>query len=494
MTASREPVLEGAWIADGSARQRRRREPADGARARHRRRCPQPAVRRPPRVRAQRGGRLPDPDGARARSTTITSGASIGEVAARAWSPGRESPERDHALQVVRPGRRGPGRRAPHLRESARRSAPASGCRSAGCANSEPPAAATVADARRTSARRASALDGLAVRTPLVQLPLTRPTPRRRDLPQAREPAAHRLVQDSRRGERDAPRRIRRALARRRLHGERRQHGAGRRLVRAPRWACRAASIVPDTAPGGQARRDRARSAPRSIRVPFADWWQVMVDARHARRDRASSSTRSTNRDVMAGNGTIGAGDPRGPARRRRRPRAVWRRRAHLRHRRRHARAAGRERRVIAAEVETAAPLRASLDAGEARAIDRKPSFVDGIGGASVLQRCGRSSGRWFRTPWSCPLDEIAEAVRLLVRHARIVAEGAGAAALPSRAPGASMAIRWFASYRAETSIRCRAPRLPKPYIRICAGGHLDAEKGDGSSFRPIGSREARRT
>jgi threonine dehydratase len=85
---------------------------------------------------------------------------------------------------------------------------------------------------------------------------------------------------------------------------------------------------------------------------------------------------------------------------------------------------------VIAAEVETAAPLRASLDAGEARAIDRKPSFVDGIGGAAVLPAMWPLVRQVVQDAIVVSLDEIAESIRLLVRQARIVAEGAGAAAL----------------------------------------------------------------
>jgi threonine dehydratase len=92
--------------------------------------------------------------------------------------------------------------------------------------------------------------------------------------------------------------------------------------------------------------------------------------------------------------------------------------------------------RVIAAEVETAAPLRASLDAGEARAITRTPSFVDGIGGASVLPAMWPLVRQVIEDSVVVALEDVAEAIRQLVRHARIVAEGAGAAALAAALSG----------------------------------------------------------
>ena len=41
--------------------------------------------------------------------------------------------------------------------------------------------------------------------------------------------------------------------------------------------------------------------------------------------------------------------------------------------------------RIYAAEVETAAPLAASLAAGEPRTVDYRPTFVDGIGSKMVF-------------------------------------------------------------------------------------------------------------
>ncbi|HMI31610.1 MAG TPA: threonine/serine dehydratase [Candidatus Limnocylindrales bacterium] len=95
---------------------------------------------------------------------------------------------------------------------------------------------------------------------------------------------------------------------------------------------------------------------------------------------------------------------------------------------------------VYACEIETAAPLAASLEAGSPQTIEHTPSFVDGIGGRSVLHEMwpmvrGLAEGSIVVT-----LEETADAVRLLVERSRIVAEGAGAvpvaAALRGEAEG----------------------------------------------------------
>jgi threonine dehydratase len=101
-----------------------------------------------------------------------------------------------------------------------------------------------------------------------------------------------------------------------------------------------------------------------------------------------------------------------------------------------------------------AAPLRASLDAGEARAIQRIPSFVDGIGGASVLPAMWPLVRQVVSDSVVVTLADIAEAIRLLVRHARIVAEGAGAAPLAVSRSGAPADVASCALCRAATSIR----------------------------------------
>ena len=82
---------------------------------------------------------------------------------------------------------------------------------------------------------------------------------------------------------------------------------------------------------------------------------------------------------------------------------------------------------VFACEAETAAPLAASLAAGEPLAIDYTPSFVDGIGGKGVLPEMWPLSSTLLDGSIVSPLQEIAGAVRLLIERNRVVAEGAGA-------------------------------------------------------------------
>lgn len=96
--------------------------------------------------------------------------------------------------------------------------------------------------------------------------------------------------------------------------------------------------------------------------------------------------------------------------------------------------------RVWACEVSTAAPLAASLAAGAPREVERVPSFVDGIGGKSLLPAMWPLAKALLAGSLVVPLEEVAAAIRLLAERARVVAEGAGAvavaAALSGRAGG----------------------------------------------------------
>ena len=111
---------------------------------------------------------------------------------------------------------------------------------------------------------------------------------------------------------------------------------------------------------------------------------------------------------------------------------------------------------VYACEVETAAPLAASLEAGRPQTIERIPSFVDGIGGAAVLEQMWPLVSRWLDGSIVVSLAEVASAVRLLAERNCVVAEGAGAssvaAALTGRAGGGKV-------------------------VCIVSGGNIDAEK-----------------
>jgi len=203
-------------------------------------------------------------------------------------------------------------------------------------------------------------------------------------------------------------------------------------------WCARAMGvpcrvIVPDKAPAAKLDAVKALGA-EVIRVPFADWWNVM-ETHDTRGVPGAFIHPVENNEVMAGNGTIaleifedlpdvdavivpfgggGLVSGIGAGMQALRPSC----------------------RVMAAEVATAAPLRASLDAGEPRAIDRIPTFVDGIGGASVLPAMWPLVRQVVQDSVVVTLEDVAAAIRTLTRQARIVAEGAGAASLAAATTG----------------------------------------------------------
>jgi len=92
--------------------------------------------------------------------------------------------------------------------------------------------------------------------------------------------------------------------------------------------------------------------------------------------------------------------------------------------------------RIYAAEPETAAPLAASLAAGEPVSFDRwTASFVDGAGGKSVI-----------KTMWPLlqqlagsivvSLDEVARAMKLAAERVHVIAEGAAGCAIAAALSG----------------------------------------------------------
>jgi threonine dehydratase len=197
-------------------------------------------------------------------------------------------------------------------------------------------------------------------------------------------------------------------------------------------WAAREAGVrativAPDDAP--RAKLDAVeRLGGEIISVPHEVWWQALVDRRY---DGVEGLFVHPVEDdaVMAGNGTIGlelcedlaqfdeviipwggGGLTTGIAS------AV--------------KALRPDVRVVTAEPETAAPLAASLRAGEQAAIEFIPSFVDGAGGRAVLPTMWEHARDLVDEAVAVPLDDVREAVRLLAGRARVVAEGAGALAL----------------------------------------------------------------
>jgi threonine dehydratase len=197
-------------------------------------------------------------------------------------------------------------------------------------------------------------------------------------------------------------------------------------------WAAREAGvratiIAPDSAP--RAKLDAVeRLGGEIISVPHEVWWQTMVDRRYDGVDGLFVHP-VEDEAVMAGNGTIGlelcddlaefdevivpwggGGLTTGIAS------AVKALRPGVR--------------IVTAEPETAAPLAASLRAGEPTEIEFTPSFVDGAGGRALLPTMWEHARGLVDEALAVPLDDVAEAVRLVASRARVVAEGAGALAL----------------------------------------------------------------
>jgi threonine dehydratase len=82
---------------------------------------------------------------------------------------------------------------------------------------------------------------------------------------------------------------------------------------------------------------------------------------------------------------------------------------------------------IFTAEVATAAPFAASLAAGAPTEIDYQPSWVDGIGAKEVFPQMFERARTLVDGALVADLDSTAAALRLLVTHNHIVAEGAGA-------------------------------------------------------------------
>ena len=161
------------------------------------------------------------------------------------------------------------------------------------------------------------------------------------------------------------------------------------------------------------------------IEVSYDEWWRVLVTHHYPGLDAVFIHPVS-DPDVIAGNGTIGleifedlpevdtvlapyggGGLSCGIA-------------SALR-------ALKPEVNVYACEVETAAPLAASLAQGKPVEADHTPSFVDGIGGKSVLEEMWPLASTLLTDSLVTSLDRVATAIRTLIERNHVVAEGAGA-------------------------------------------------------------------
>ncbi|MGH7501950.1 MAG: threonine ammonia-lyase [Longimicrobiales bacterium] len=91
---------------------------------------------------------------------------------------------------------------------------------------------------------------------------------------------------------------------------------------------------------------------------------------------------------------------------------------------------------VFAAEVETSAALAAAFAAGRPVDVAYAPTFIDGIGSRRVLEPMWPLAKQLLAGSIVSSVDEVAAAIRLLAERNRVIAEGAGAAALAAALSG----------------------------------------------------------
>ena len=215
--------------------------------------------------------------------------------------------------------------------------------------------------------------------------------------------------------------------------------------------------VVPEHAP--RAKTDAiARLGGEVLRVPFDEWWQTLV--RHGYPGMQGLFVHPfADAGVMAGNGTIaleilddlsdvdvvlvpygGGGLACGIA-------SV-------------VQALSPRTQVFAVEVDTAAPLTASLAAGRPTPVTYTRTFIDGMGSGSVFGEMWPLVQSLLAGTVVVSVAQIADAVRVLAERARVVAEGAGAAALA--AARSSAFDRGFEGKRV---------------VCIVSGGNIDAHR-----------------
>jgi threonine dehydratase len=191
--------------------------------------------------------------------------------------------------------------------------------------------------------------------------------------------------------------------------------------------------VVPEHAP--QTKIDAIeRYGGRVIKVPYEEWWQVLVTGVYEAVPGLFIHPVDNDR-VMAGNGTIGlelleqsadfdtvvvpyggGGLVTGIAS------AV--------------KAARPDVCFFAVEPATGAPVTATLAAGTPTAVEYEPSFVDGSGSRELIPRVWEHASQLLDGAFALPLVEVAAAVRLIAERARVIAEGAGALAVASALSG----------------------------------------------------------
>jgi threonine dehydratase len=200
--------------------------------------------------------------------------------------------------------------------------------------------------------------------------------------------------------------------------------------------------VVPEHAPQTKIAAIE-RYGGRVIRVPYEEWWQVLVTGRYEGAEGLFIHPVDNDR-VMAGNGTIGlelleqladfdtvavpyggGGLLTGIAS------AVKQARPDVK--------------FFAVEPATGAPATATLRAGTPTAVEYTPSFVDGSGSRELIPRVWEQASQLLDGAVAMSIDDVADAVRLIAERTRVIAEGAGAlaaaAALGGQLDGARKAV-----------------------------------------------------
>ena len=211
--------------------------------------------------------------------------------------------------------------------------------------------------------------------------------------------------------------------------------------------------IVPDHAP--QTKLDAiTRLGAKFIKIPFNDWWQVLV-TRKFEGMKGLFIHPVSDPAVIAGNGTVGlelledlpdvdtvivpyggGGLISGIAT------AIKTIKPGVK--------------VFASEVETAAPLAPSLATGEPVKVTYTPSFVDGMGSAGLLTEMWPLVSKLANGSIILSLKQIAEAIKLLMERTRVIAEGAGGSSFAAALTG-----------KAGTG----------KIVCVISGGNIDSEK-----------------
>ena len=215
----------------------------------------------------------------------------------------------------------------------------------------------------------------------------------------------------------------------------------------------KATAIVPDTAPA--AKLDAiSRLGAEVMKVPYEEWWNAMRDG--GRKGMGGVFVHPfADPLVMAGNGTIALeiledlGDPDAVL-------VPWGGGGLTCGIAATLRALRPATRTFACEVEGAAPLAASLAAGQPVSIDNKRTFVDGIGGRGVFPAMWDMARGLVAGALTVDVAAVARAVELLAKRSHLVAEGAGATPV-------------------AVALASKVSPAPQRLVCVVSGGNIDA-------------------